>query len=398
MNRPLLTAEFQRPPAVLRSHVVSGLAAAMDEVAERAVPTHRFLRHDWFAAALATYGGSARTLVVAADGDPVIALPMVARGWRALGLAQVPGCYWPFRGVPAAADAGTAAYQALLTALAREVRALRWGPVYDDDPVLARLLEAARGAGWTVLDRFVAHSYRLDMGALATEGGWPRNSTLKKNRFHEKHLASHGVPDWSFVSGTDWTPAVFDALADIERRSWLSERTDGSDAKFTDEGHGAFWRAAATDPVIARMMWAAMLRIDGNPVAFSFDINAGPLKYAIANSYDPSVGKHSPGKLLYYRNLVRALADGLTCVDWGAGDSGYKRTIGAEKGPAIRDWLLVRPGIDAAAGRLLRGWWSRSGNAAAPVTPMPGSQGLPDLEDGRTGRPIAKHDEEPPLA
>ena len=104
-----------------------------------------------------------------------------------------------------------------------------------------------------------------------------------------------------------------------------------------------------------------MLRVEGQPAAFSFDLNAGALKYAIANSYDPAYAKHSPGKLLYYRNLVRGMADGITRVDWGAGDSGYKRVIGAAQGPAIRDWLLVRPGVPALAARVLRRAWRRSG-------------------------------------
>ena len=57
-----------------------------------------------------------------------------------------------------------------------------------------------------------------------------------------------------------------------------------------------------------------------------------------------------------------ALARGITRVDWGAGDSGYKQVIGAEPGPAIRDWLLLRPGLPAAAGHAL-GWaWRRSGH------------------------------------
>ena len=91
-------------------------------------------------------------------------------------------------------------------------------------------------------------------------------------------------------------------------------------------------------------------------------MNAGGLKYAIANSYDPAFAKHSPGKLLYYRNLVRAIEDGMTTVDWGAGDSGYKRVIGAAAGPAIRDWLFVRPGVSALLGKALGGLWRRSGN------------------------------------
>jgi len=368
---------FTRLPPALAADCVDGLAASIDAVAARAAPSHRFLRYGWFASALQAYGGAARTLTVTREGDAAAALPIVATGPGWLGLVSVPGCYWPFRSFPVLGDAGVEVGEALLARLAREARALRVGPVYDGDPGLELLKAAAQARGWAVLDRFVADSYLLDIAALQAEGTWPRNSTLRKNRFHEKHLGGHGELDWSFVSGGGWDDAAFDALGEIERRSWIAAKTDGSDAKFTAEGHGGFWRAAAADPVVTEMMWAAVLRVDGVPAAFSFDLNAGVLKYAIANSYDPAFGKHSPGKLLYYRNLVRAIADGIACVDWGAGDSGYKQVIGAERGPAIRDWLFVRPGLPALAGRMLRGVWRRSGHTQPPVTPaeVPGSTG-----------------------
>jgi CelD/BcsL family acetyltransferase involved in cellulose biosynthesis len=363
MTRPMPLDSFTRLPPVLAVECVHGLAAGIDRVAARAAPSHRFLRYGWFAAALKAYGGQARTLTVTREGEAAAALPIVRAGPRALGLAAVPGCYWPFRSFPVAADVGVEAMEALLPRLAREANALRIGPVYDGDPGLELLKAAARAKGWAVLDRFVADSYLLDMAALRAEGSWPRNSTLRKNRFHEKHLSSHGTLDWDFVAGEGWDTAAFDALAAIEATSWIAARTDGSDAKFTDRGHGAFWRAAAADPAIAAMMWAAVLHVEGKPAAFSFDLNAGTLKYAIANSYDPAFAKHSPGKLLYYRNLVRALDDGMTQVDWGAGDGGYKQVIGAGRGPAIRDWLFVRPGLPALAGKALAGLWRRSGHA-----------------------------------
>lgn len=364
MTKPMPLSDFTRLPPVLTASIGDGLASAIDTVAARAAPTHAFLRYGWFAAALVAYGGTARTLIVQREGTPVLALPFVPTGPVALRIATVPGCYWPFRSVPVAQDAGTDAFEVALDLLGRHVNALRLGPVYDDDPALGHLRAAAATRGWVALDRFVAESFLLDMGALRAEGTWPRNSTLRKNRFHEKHLGEHGQLDWSFVSGAGWTDAAFDDLGAVERKSWIADRTDGSDAKFTDDGHGRFWRAAAADPVVAGMMWAAVLRIDGVPAAFSFDMNAGTLKYAIANSYDPRVGKHSPGKLLYYRNLVRALDDDITTVDWGAGDSGYKRVIGAAAGPAIRDWLFVRPGLPGLAARLARPAWRRSGNRA----------------------------------
>ena len=47
-------------------------------------------------------------------------------------------------------------------------------------------------------------------------------------------------------------------------------------------------------------------------------------------------------------------ARGITRVDRGMGDSGYKQVLGAEHGPLLRDWLLLRPGLPALVGRALR--------------------------------------------
>ncbi|THD37845.1 MAG: GNAT family N-acetyltransferase [Sphingomonas sp.] len=365
MTKPMLLADFQRLPPVMRATAFDGLSALIDRVAEAAPVSHRFLCYQWFAAATAAYGLRARTLIVENDGDPVIALPFASFGPGPARLAMVPGSYRPFRGFPAVEGADDAAFDVLVDRLGQEVNGLRVGPNYDGDPATSALIAAVKRRGWAVIDRFIADSYALDMvAAQAEEGGWPRASTLKKNRFHEKHLAEHGTLDWRFLSGADLLAGGFDQLAAVEQKSWIGDHAD-TDAKFTKGKHAAFWRQAATDPVIAKMLSAALLTVDGEPATFSFDLNLGTLKYAIANSYDPAFAKHSPGKLLYYRNLARALYDGMTTVDWGAGDSGYKGTIGATKGPAIRDWLLLRPGVPAVLGKTLSGLWRRSGRASS---------------------------------
>jgi len=347
------------PPSAQAS-VVEGLSIAIDAVAARAAPSHRFLRYGWYAAALSAYGGRAKTLVVEEDGVAAIALPFVALGPAWLRLATVPGCYWPFRSFGMAMGASEAARAAALRGLSAQCNGLRIGPVQDGDPAADALIASARAAGWCAIDRHVGDAWVLDLAPSVDGERWPRNSTLRKNRFHEKHLAEHGALDWQALAGADW-PARFADLGAVEQTSWVAQETDRRDMKFTTDGHLAFWQAAAVDPVLAGMFRAALLRVDGVPAAFSFDIDTGALIYAIANSYDPRFAKHSPGKLLYWRNLVAAMARGATRVDWGAGDSGYKRVIGATEGAPIRDWLLLRPGLPAIAGRALAGWWRRSG-------------------------------------
>ncbi len=358
-------------PAGPTARIVAGLPPAIDAAAGAAPETHRFLRRPWYRAAIDAYGGRARTIVVADGASVAAAMPLVALGPRWLGIGQVPGCYWPFRSLPVAAGAGAAVFATLLGEAARAVRGFRIGPVHDDDPALTGLCAAAVRAGWLALPRAVAESYRLDLAALRADGDWPRSSTRKSNRYHEKQLAAHGALDWSFVRGAGWSDDLIDSLAAVERASWIETRTDGSDAKFTAAGHGAFWRAAVRDPVIADMLRAAVLRVDGVAAAFSFDLDAGALKHVIANSYDPRFAKHSPGKLLTYRNLGEAAAAGTTTVDWGAGDSGYKRVVGAVPGPAIRDWLFLRPGLPAAIGRRFAPRWQGRDADGKSASPQP---------------------------
>ncbi|HXH14803.1 MAG TPA: GNAT family N-acetyltransferase [Sphingomonas sp.] len=359
MSKPMLLADFVRLPPTVRGDVVEGLSAAIDTVAERGAQSHRFLRFGWYAAALSAYSGEARTLVVEQDDAPVLTLPFVPVGPRGLRMAAIPGCYWPFRSFGLALEASDTALKTALSTLAAHVNVLRIGPVYDTDPAATALIAVAGQNGWAAIHRPIGDSWSLDLHPVVDGQPWPRTSTLRKNRFHEKHLAEHGALDWRFLSGTDW-PAAFADLGTVEQSSWIAHATDRTGMKFTADGHLAFWQAAVADPVLAEMFRAAVLTVDGQPAAFSFDIDTDELLYAIANSYDPRFAKHSPGKLLYWRNLTAALGRGVGRVDWGAGDSGYKRVIGAKVDSPIRDWLLVRPGLPALTGRLLGRLWRRS--------------------------------------
>lgn len=327
--------------AALDVTVAAGLAAEIDAAAEAADPRHAFLRRAWFAAARP----AAPVTVVGRrpDGRVIAALPIASGGWGPV--KSVPGSYWPFRGFPIAADASVAELAALLgDRRARHALGLGWrlGPACADDPAVVRVRAAAAASGWRVIERPIGMSFVLEAGAMHRDGAWPRGSTLRKNRWFEKELAKTGPLDVRFVSGGDWTKEAFDALATIEAASWIPKKTGGEDAKFLAEHHRAFWEGAASDPVIAGMMKASVLTVGSRAVAFNFDLDCGDTRYAIANSYDEDLARWSPGRVLVYRGLVAAVEDGLERVDWGCGDSGYKRMMGAVEGSSIVDLLFVR--------------------------------------------------------
>jgi CelD/BcsL family acetyltransferase involved in cellulose biosynthesis len=337
--------QAQAPPLDIAR--LPGVSAALDEAAANAAPANAHLRAAWF-------GAEGSTLAARRpDGRVVAALPLArAPGLRGRLLSAVPGSYWPYRSFPIAADASEAELAAFATAIPDAV--WRLGPVREDDAAASRFAGAAQRSGWTVLRRTLGTTYILDPAALAAGGGWPRKTTLRKNRWFEKELAKEGALDFRFLTGADWTPALFDTLAEIERNSWLTGAAERADAKFMDPAQRGFWEHAARDPEIAARMWVALLTIGGVPAAFEFDLDCAPTRYCIANSYDRRFARNSPGRVLAYRNFEHLARRGIQLLDWGSGDPGYKTQMGAAPGPEILDLLFVR---SRTLARLVGRYW-----------------------------------------
>ena len=111
--------------------------------------------------------------------------------------------------------------------LAREANALRVGPVYDGDPGLELLAGRGAAKGWAVLDRFVADSCAARYRGAAARRHLAAQLDARKNRFHEKHLGGHGELEWRSCRARTGARTAFDALAEIEEKSWIAARTDG---------------------------------------------------------------------------------------------------------------------------------------------------------------------------
>jgi CelD/BcsL family acetyltransferase involved in cellulose biosynthesis len=347
----------------------------LDALSRAAPPEHHFLRAAWYEAS-----GAETVLLALVDGTPVAAFPTVAAGPAALGARAVAGLYWPFRNILLAADADDGDVTRILAALRTGNRLgplWRLGPVYADDPTAARLARLAPEAGWAVLKRPLGRSWVMEANEAGTRfGTWPRSSTLKRLAGYERALRASGTLEIERIVGSAWTPEVLDALAEVERASWIAASTDHSGAKFMLPSRRAFWGRCIADPALAQMLSAVLVRLDGRPIGFSVDLTVGTVQYGIAGTYDEAFGALNVGKLANERNLIWALERGVRRVDWGAGDSGYKRTVGFEPGPEIIDLLFVRNSVAAAA---LRRRWEKQGEAKPdePRTlPLSGRQAL----------------------
>jgi CelD/BcsL family acetyltransferase involved in cellulose biosynthesis len=344
-------------PAALTVKTVSGFPCVIDTLAQAGLSSHHFLRASWFAAA-APEGGE--TLVIEReDGAALAAIPTVSFGPELIGARKVPGCYWPFRGIVAAADASAPELASALCGSAAKALGPVWrlGPVPDNDQVTQLLIQAARQAGWHVLRQAAGTIWEIDLDAARTQG-WPLPSTAKRLGRAERRLDKLGKVEWRYVQGNDWSEATLEHMAAVERASWIASETDGSGAKFMQPQQRALWRGVLNDPVLADMLCATLLMIDGRAVAFSLDLDDGPVQYGIAGSYVSALGKYEIGKLVNYRTITDAIADGQSRLDLGAGDSGYKREMGAVAAYELSDYLFVRSRI---AARVLGPWWRRQG-------------------------------------
>ncbi|WP_066798205.1 GNAT family N-acetyltransferase [Sphingomonas soli] len=350
----MYVSEVQLEPDAIAVACHPGVPDEMDQLVESLPPPYQFLRAAWYRAAAADRG---TTLIgTRADGTTIAAIPTIGFGNTLIGGRNIPGSYWPFRSIPIDPSAEDSELAEMLgNPLTMEMLGQVWriGPIYSDDPATTRIKRAAAMAGWTVLVRRLGRTFLFDLA-----DGWPRSTTKRRLNKYMRQLEQQGDVRFEMIRGADWNAGVLETLCKIEMASWVGRATDGTGAKFLSEDRRAEWLRVLADPALAEALTATILYVGDHPVAFSFDLMAAPLQYSIACSYDARFSSFRPGKLVTAHQLQIARDLGVEQVDFGAGDSGYKREMGAVRGPEILDLLIVRR--RSAASLLRLKWGSES--------------------------------------
>jgi CelD/BcsL family acetyltransferase involved in cellulose biosynthesis len=336
---------------------VEGFPPEIDMLAGRNRAGHGFLRAAWFGS---DSSAAARTVVLGrgAQGDAIAAIPLTRFGPALAGAQKIAGPYWPFRAIALGPDCSPQELAAVFSSPARRALGNVWrlGPTPKDDPATRILIAAAHAAGWHVLARPAGTSWVIDLDAMRLTG-MPRNSVGRKLRAGWRKLEALGTPRWRAIRGAAWNDSVIEDLRRIEADSWIARETDGRSAKFLTADQRAVWRRALADPALAESLTVTILMLDERPIAFNFDLEDGPVRYAIAGSHAEDLKHCSIGKHANYRVLHDCLASNLARFDLGSGDTGYKREMGAVAGYELADLLLVRSPVAAAL--LARLWGPR---------------------------------------
>ncbi len=133
------------------------------------------------------------------------------------------------------------------------------------------------------------------------------------------------------------------------------------------------WRLLTSPtPLLAGAM--AVLYFGEEVAAIEYYLHCGNRLHAWLRAYDAKHAKLSPGNILFWESAQMASDDGVTRIDWGAGDEPFKVRFASDSAPVHDGWLDVWRwrGISAKASAAPRTWLLRppSENPSASRSPL----------------------------
>lgn len=354
----------------LPNSVVTGKGAEQTVAGQR-TDRFDFLHPVWHAAWADHLIPSKRWLAPAfvfrlTNGDSEVAELVFAK--QAVSVAKIlslGGYYWPFRGasrneVLLSPDLFGSAMAGLLNKRAPGW-ALRLSPILDTDASMQALSEQLRALGWYKFTRESGKVFELELPASEEALHVSISSSLLRNIRYLRRRAEKEVGNvqWTRYAGASLTAERMDEAAMVEEKSWVA--AEQGDVKLLGDENRRFWQQVVREAPPGSEVALWVLRLAGQPAAFSFHVETDRTLCILANGYDPAFKQYSLGSILTYQVFCDAIERGRNLLDWGAGDSGYKQKWGAKGGSSLQEHLLLRPTLTGrlaalALGRSGSGW------------------------------------------
>jgi CelD/BcsL family acetyltransferase involved in cellulose biosynthesis len=307
-----------------------------------------FVHPGWTTCWWSAFGRGALRLFVARHQDRLVAvLPM---GYRRGALRSPTNAHTPVFDLLAGRPAAT-------TALADELFATRAneieiGPLDETGSTLPVLTAAAQAAGYRVFVEPAKRAPYIPGASTLTE----HRRSLSHNIRHDaerrlRRLLETGAVSVQVSDGRERLDDLLDEGFAVEAASWKGAK---GTAILSRPSTDSFYRGVAHWAGSLGWLRLAFLRLDGRAIAFQFDLESGRTYYSLKIGYDPAYERFSPGKLLAYAMVSRAVATGLAGYELLGTDEAWKYRWTNR----VHERVVVRAFAPSAAGLLA--WSSRT--------------------------------------
>jgi CelD/BcsL family acetyltransferase involved in cellulose biosynthesis len=202
------------------------------------------------------------------------------------------------------------------------VRDLTVAPLDASGPALHALREAARAHGYRTFVRPASRAPYLPLAAdlRAHEGSLSRNLRHDVER-RLRRLCEAGVVSVQIGDGSAGLDELLEEGFRVEALGWKGGR---GTAIASGEETTRFYTGLARWAASVGWLRLAFLRLDGRAIAFQLDLESRSRYYSLKIGYDPEFERFSPGKLLAYTMVARAVSSGLEVYELLGTDEPWK--------------------------------------------------------------------------
>jgi CelD/BcsL family acetyltransferase involved in cellulose biosynthesis len=171
------------------------------------------------------------------------------------------------------------------------------------------LIEEARDAGYRTASSPLARSpYIVSRPSLAEHERSLSHNLRHDVRRRMRRLCESGTVSIDVHTGSE---RLDNLLAEGFRTEQLSWKGDRATAIASRSETIKFYSEIARWAAAVGWLRLAFLRLDGRAIAFQFDLETNQRYYSLKIGYDPAFERFSPGKLLAYAMVMRAVARGI---------------------------------------------------------------------------------------
>jgi CelD/BcsL family acetyltransferase involved in cellulose biosynthesis len=297
---------------------IDPLAEEWGTLAER-VGAAPFVRPGWVRAWHASFGGGPLRLLAVRRGGQLVAVAPLQKRRGALRSPTNP--HTPaFDLVALDEEAGRALAGSIF---ANAGRAVTLEFLDARGTALAALREAAQAAGYRAVVTPAARSpYIPSQRSLAAH-----ERSLSRNLRHDverrlRRLCDEGAVSVEVAHGRERLDQLLEEAFRIEALGWKGA---GGTAIASQPQTRGFYTEVARWAASLGWLRLAFLRLDERAIAFQFDLEGERTYYSLKVGYDPEYERFSPGKLLAYAMVSRAISSGLASYELLGREEEWKR-------------------------------------------------------------------------